>query len=280
MHNIFDYAREKIKKEYHSRHDYSYQRTKQNESMDIWYINEYEKESKKNLRSALFCRVKVLWYILTEDEKATASIGLGVIAFIAIVFLYGIKHTPLNILILNSSESFFSFFLIMCAIFIYRLIRRKNVKNNMFYIIGGLFILLSLPHIPVLCGYETTQIGDFYEAREYTEKYYVVMSREPESVQNRKKYTLPAEIERRTDYLYTTEVYEDYYFQEHGGNDIYRLAYHINYLYFPNGGYLTFVYDEVYENPEYSTVLLNQETKVTDYYDNDYYITLTSEKVE
>ena len=81
-------------------------------------------------------------------------------------------------------------------------------------------------------------------------------------------------------YLYTTNVYEDYYFQEHGGEDVYALAYHINKLYFPNGGYLTFDYDAVYDNPEYSTVYPNKETKVIDYHDNEYYITLTNLKVK
>ena len=142
-----------------------------------------------------------------------------------------------------------------------------------------MFFVLSIPRIPVLFGHQTTQIGDFYEAKEYTEKYYVIMSREPENVHNRKQYTLPATIERRKDYSYTTEVSEDYYFQEHGGDDVYVLNYHITHLYFPNGGYLVFDYDEALEDSELTDIELNKETEVIDYHGDYYYITLTNKKV-
>ena len=123
-----------------------------------------------------------------------------------------------------------------------------------------LFLLLSVPYIPILFKCETTQIGDFYEAEDYTEYYYVLMSREPENKIGRKVYTLPAEIERRYD-----ENEE-------------RHCYHINYLYFPNGGYLSFDYDFAYEEPNCSTVQKDKETEVTDYHGDVYYITLTTEK--
>ena len=128
--------------------------------------------------------------------------------------------------------------------------------------------LTSIPHVPFLFGYGTTQIGDYYEKSAYTETYTVIMSREPENITTRKAYTLPAEIERRKDYLYTTEDYDE----------VYDLAYHINYLYFPNGGYLSFSYDEAYENPEYCLLEPNKERRVTDYHGDEYYITLTTEK--
>ena len=128
--------------------------------------------------------------------------------------------------------------------------------------------------MPVLFGYETTQIGDFYEAEEYTEKYYVIMSRQPKEQENRKEYTLPADIERSLDYSYTTNVTEDYYSQEHGGEDIYASGYHIKKLYFPNGGYL------VFDEPIDSTLCVEQEAEVLDYHDDIYYITLTKNKVK
>lgn len=97
------------------------------------------------------------------------------------------------------------------------------------------------------------------------------MSRDPETEPNRNAYTLPAEIERREDYVGAVKVGNGEY------EDIETLSYHINYLYFPNGGYLSFDYYEAYENPEYCIVILNKERKVTDYKGNEYYITLTDE---
>ena len=171
----------------------------------------------------------------------------------------------------------------VCAIwYIYNLIKTKTFyKGRNFLITLSISFLLAIPHIPVLCGYETTNIGDFYEAREYTAKYYVIMSREPDINVDRKAYTLPAEIERRLDEgvetFHSTTYYLDGETYEQGVD---ALNYHINYLYFPNGGYLTFNYDEAYENPEYSILLLDKETKVTDYHGDEYYITLTKKKAE
>ena len=144
------------------------------------------------------------------------------------------------------------------------------MKSRAFYYVWLAFFVLSLPYIPKLFGYSTTQIGHLYEAKEYTEKYYVIFSREPEKVSSRKEYKLPAEIERRYDYVYTDE----------NGNDYESLGYHINYLYFPNGGFLSFDYDYAYEEPSCSKLQVKQERKVTDYHGDEYYISLTKEKVD
>ena len=76
---------------------------------------------------------------------------------------------------------------------------------------------------------------------------------------------LPAQIERRYTYEGTTD----------DGNEIYDLNYHINYLYFSNGGYLSFDYDD----SDDSNVVLGKEMMVMDYHGDFYYVTLTDEKV-
>lgn len=160
---------------------------------------------------------------------------------------------------------FFGYFIVLCVVWLYRLMCKDFIKRKVFYIVWVTVLLLSIPHIPQLFGYKTTQIGDFYEAREYTEEYYVVFSREPQSNTNRKQYMLPAQIERRYTYEGTTD----------DGNEIYDLNYHINYLYFSNGGYLSFDYDD----SDDSNVVLGKEMMVMDYHGDFYYVTLTDEKV-
>ena len=145
---------------------------------------------------------------------------------------------------------------------------RKFFKSRAFYTSWIVAFIFCIPHLPRLWEYSTTQIGDFYEANTYIETYYIYMSREPETVKNRKVYTLPAEIERREDLKGTTD----------DGHDIIILNYHINHLYFPNGDYLSFDYDGAYENIENTKIKLNKEKIISDYHGNDYYITLTSKK--
>ena len=274
MGDIFSYARNKIKKKYESRYDYSFKDVKVLEENELDHIDFYEKTAKENFKEAITCRVSAFWYVQTDDEKVFIGSGIAVTLFTLFIFFCGIKNTPLNILILNASKSFFFCVNVLGFVFLYRLFRKRVIKKKLFYTVWILLLLLSIPHIPVICGYETTQIGDFYEAQEYKEKYYVTMSRQPNDKENRKVYTLPAEIERSLDFSYTTDIYEDYYSQEHGGEDVYTLNYHITRLYFPNGGYLTFDYYS-----ENSILQVEQEAEVIDYHGNIYYITLTKEKV-
>ena len=142
------------------------------------------------------------------------------------------------------------------------------------------FFILSIPYVPRLFGYETTRIGDFYEAEEYTERYYVLMSREPENNPARKVYHLPAKIERRYDYVGTSDIVEDMYGQKYGGEDIYYSNYHILYLYFPKGGCINFDYDYAYEDDEITKLIPNKETECEDSKGKTYYITLTKEKAK
>jgi hypothetical protein len=108
-------------------------------------------------------------------------------------------------------------------------------------------LLIGSFHLPKVLGFGTTQIGSFYESHEYKEYYYVEMSREPESVYNRKEYVLPAQIWHMS-----------------GG-------YYIQYLYFNNGGSLNFEDEE-------ESLILNKEVRLSDEEHDTYYITLTDRK--
>lgn len=273
MGNMFSYARNRIRKKYESRCDYSSEEIKSIHKMqELSDIDRYEEKAKTNFVAQITCRIKTFWYVQTDNEKFFIGSGIAVTLFNLFVFFYNLAELPLNYAILNASNSFFFCVKVLALVFLCELFQKHVIKNKLFYGVWIFFLLLSIPHIPVLFGYETTQIGDFYEAKEYTEKYYVIMSRQPKEKENRKAYKLPAEIERVFDYSYTTDVDEDYYSQEHGGQDVYVLNYHINHLYFSNGGYLSF------DEPSYSMLQVEKESEVMDYHGDTYYITLTKEK--
>ena len=274
MENIFNYARNKIKKKYENCTDYSPESSKILEKSELFDIDYYEKEAKANFVSQITCRIKAVWYVQPSDRKVEIFLIIAAILFETCIFFYNIDDTPLNILLINTSKDCFAYFTLLGVAFIYCLIRKNAIKSKLFYIVWITTLLLSIPQMPVLFGYETTQIGDFYEAKEYTEEYYVIMSRQPKEVKNRKVYMLPAKITRMMDYSYTTDVHEDYYSNEHGGQDVYALTYHITRLNFANGGYLKFNCDS-----SDSIVQVREETEVIDSHDDIYYITLTKEKV-
>ncbi len=275
--NVYDYARNRIKKQFGSKPDYSDEDTKALERLRLRDIDYYENESKESLRNAVTCLFRAYWYVQNDDEKIGIGFGIAALVFNLLLFLYsyGSTKAPINELILTSCSLFFGCFALLSIYFLYRLIRRNVVRHGMFYIFWSLYLLLSIPYIPVVCGYKTTDIGSFYEASEYKEKYNVIMSKEPDTVSGRTEYTLPALIERHPEYSYTTDEYEDYYGQSHGGHDVYTPTYCISRLYFKNGGHLTF--DLSF--PERITVIPNLETQVTDTKGNTYYITLTTTKV-
>jgi hypothetical protein len=272
--SIFDYARNKIRKKYAIQltlfdDKESIKRREYLEKHEIFDIDWYEEKSKQGLVDAIIYRFKAFWQVQTGDEKFLIGVCIAVMALSLLCFCFWIPDTPLNIIILKISEGFSLCFAILSVIWLCRWIRNRCEKRRVFYVIWALYFILSLPRAPILLGYESTQIGDFYEAREYTEEYYVIFSRKPQSNTNRKQYMLPAQIERRLDYSGTTE----------SGYDKHDLNYHINYLYFSNGGYLSFDYDRAYEEPSYTSVVVGQEAKVYDYKGDTYYITLTDEKV-
>lgn len=266
--NIFDYARNRIKTKYRSRCDY--EDVKDLETLELSYINDYEEEkSNQSLKDAIACKLEIYWQVQSDEEKLFIVLVIAATLFALYVFLNGLSRVPFNLRFLRTSECFLDYFAIMGIVFLYRLIRRRTIRKRLFYIVWLLFFLLSIPYIPVLFGHQTTQIGTFYEARTYKAKYNVILSRESSNVSNRKLYTLPAEIERKYDYTG---------YDEHG--DYYELNYHVNYIYFPNGGYLSFDYDYAYDEPSCSLVAVNRETIVTDSHDDEYYVTLTAEKAK
>lgn len=108
-------------------------------------------------------------------------------------------------------------------------------------------LIIGSFYLPKVMGFGTTQIGSFYELPEYKEHYYVEMSREPKTVNDRKEYVLPAEIWHMS-----------------GG-------YYIQYLYFNNGGSLNFEDEE-------ESLILNKEVRLSDEEHDTYYITLTDRK--
>lgn len=203
----------------------------------------------------------------------------GVLLFFGfdyIVSLIESESARIGFLMLLFEIAFWGFVICLIRI-IYSWIKNKKLNfKPSFYIWFLCFFLFSIPYLPKLFGYKTTQIGHLYEARTYTETYKVIMSRDPESKGNRKEYTLPAQIFRQSDYDHTTPVRNNYYGELTGGEDRYKLNYHIQYLYFPNGGYLSFNSDHYYDD---TIIIPNKETKVTDSKGDEYYITLTKEKV-
>lgn len=223
------------------------------------------------MENKLFTKNKTL----SDESKLNIFIGCIYLLFVCCIFFINRNKFPQHYFTHLLCKCFFyTFIALAIGVILYVLKNRKTPKSKKFYLLWIISFLFSLPHIPFLFDYETTNIGGFYEGSQYKEKYIVLMSREPQSVVNRKIYTLPAEIERRSDHSGVIEVGNGEY------EELEALNYHINYLYFPNGGYLSFDYDEAYESPEYCVVILNKERKVTDYKGNEYYVTLTDKMFE
>ena len=298
---IFNKARKKIKEKYAKERtsgqdlpeDISHDEERELQEIDIcekhdlWNIDYLEKCSVRSLKESIKNRIECIWkYFLTEEGRIAWGIGLFLLGLNLFFALCIIGKYPFveqwYFFIHTITETAFYTTVCLAASFLWSVIKREiKQKSTAFYISWLLAFLLCIPHIPVLCNYETTDIGSYYEATEYTAKYYVIMSREPETNPNRKAYTLPAEIERRLDEGAETFHSSTYYLDgETYEQDVSTPSYHINYLYFPNGGYLTFTYDEAYEEPDRTDLLLNEETMVADYHGDEYYITLTNKKAE
>ena len=149
--------------------------------------------------------------------------------------------------------------------------RFKDVKVSL--LLCMIFLILSVPHLPSVFSYEVEQIGHFYEPAEHKGNYVVYMSKEPQSKRNRQVYTLPAEIERIEDYDGSI-THRNNLTGEETDYEITSLNYHINYLWFRNGGYLYFM------ESDNSVVIPDKEVKLKDSHDDTYYITLTKEKYD
>lgn len=208
-----------------------------------------------------------------SDLKLALKIVGGSIGFIVLVCIHAADHsTPKEILFLFARWLFefaFCYTIIFTIVFMVSLFKRKiKGLRMMFYIGWCVALLLCIPHLPRVFGYGTTQIGSFYEYREYTENYVVTMSRHPKSKSNRKVYTLPATISRMEDYVGSVTH------RDHDGGeyekDIYELAYFLDYIYFDNGEYLYFS-----ESAEETPLVVGEEVELKDYHGDTYYVKLT-----
>ena len=215
---------------------------------------------------------------ISKPIRSEVVLFVGIALFFAIAFLCFLGSSTLlkyaYILCRTTSELAFYFVVIKLICSIYALIKYKKINNLKTHAIWlSVLIVFSLPHLPRIFGYTTTQIGDYYEKAEYTENYVVFMSREPQKNENRKVYTLTAKISRSEDYM-SSEISNNYITCEQHETDITMLCYHIEKLYFNNGGYLNF--DEV--DSEYTILEPNKEYSVEDNKGDTYYITLTKQK--
>lgn len=144
MGNIFSYARDKIKKKYESRYDYSCKDVKILEENELSWIDFYEETAKENLKEAIVCRISAFWYVQTDEKKLFIGCGVAVILLILYIFLYGIGDVPLNVLVLNASKEFFLCVKVLGIVFLYRLLRKRVIKSKLFYGVLILFLLLSI----------------------------------------------------------------------------------------------------------------------------------------
>lgn len=214
--------------------------------------------------------VQSWWCHLSQDWKLCIGSIIVLFIFICCICLVCIESlTPMFFLKQWSNIAELIFPICTACFIVSATKNRKFFKSHAFYFSWILSFIFFLPQVPTYFGYGTTQIGDFYEKKEYMEDYIVIMSREPETQLDRKEYTLPATIIRTEDYIGTT-ISNNWLSGDILEREIYEHLYHIDKLYFPNGGYLTF-------KEEYNMVYLDEEVKLYDRHDNPYYITLTDQ---
>ena len=104
MSSIFNYARNKIEKEYSANHYFF--NAKEIKQYKLDYITFCEIKSKGSVKKAIAYRCKAFWSVQDSDEKVGIFCGFAVFAFMLLVSLYGIKYTPSNLLITNFTKSF------------------------------------------------------------------------------------------------------------------------------------------------------------------------------
>ncbi len=104
--------------------------------------------------------------------------------------------------------------------------------------------------------FTNTQIGDFYEKHEYTEKYYINFSYNRNDIEF---YKLTADI------FSSVDTYEDLTEGTYTSRN-----YYITKIYFPDGNTLTF---------DYEKIIPQKQTSIADIDGNRYYVELTKDKV-
>lgn len=186
-----------------------------------------------------------------------------------------------NIRLTLSVVSFYALYL-NCFYAYYLLKGKKSYKTLTSYV-GNFFskkkgvllceILLVLGVLSwpfVFRHFENTNIGSFLEKETYREQYYVYIRNND---QQSKSYRCKADIYRGCYGYpsYTDEGEETFVMQGNG--------YFLEKVYWNNGGYLTFTNNELPEIISSARIYPGKETLVTDYHDDEYYVTLTTEKV-
>lgn len=166
----------------------------------------------------------------------------------------------------------------------YLIFRRKDMTVSEFFgasffskpiaifIIELFFVLGILLSDPVYSRFENTNIGSFFEKESYRECYYVYI-RPDDKYQ--KAYRVEADIIKGSYgyYDYNDEGHEIYVSLGNG--------YFLEKIYWDNGGYLTFLDEGDYPTiVDHARLYPGKETRVTDKYEETYYVTLTSEKVK
>lgn len=124
----------------------------------------------------------------------------------------------------------------------------------------------------VYSNFENTNIGSFFEKEQYEESYYVYI-RTDKKLQ--KSYRVKADI------IKGSYGYFDY---NDEGKEIYvelGNGYFLKKIHWDNGGYITFLHEDDYPTCTYRARLYpGKETYVYDEYDEEYFVTLTTEKAE
>lgn len=145
---------------------------------------------------------------------------------------------------------------------IYSKNRKINISQNKLIFTGDyvyikiIIFLVGLFHIIMSLFFTNTQIGDFYEKHEYTEKYYINFSYNRNDIEF---YKLTADI------FSSVDTYEDLTEGTYTSRN-----YYITKIYFPDGNTLTF---------DYEKIIPQKQTSIADIDGNRYYVELTKDKV-
>ncbi len=126
MNSLFDYARNKIKKEYSARYDYTFKDVKDEEMYKLSYIDYCEEKSKYGIKNSIYYRFKAFWEVQVEDDKLFMVTGLIMAIFAFGVLLYSARFLPFNVWLLSVFKLFFLYFVVLCAILLCRLIHKKK----------------------------------------------------------------------------------------------------------------------------------------------------------
>ncbi len=200
-------------------------------------------------------------------EKKAITVCLAIVCFFSLKNLFRFHDSKESLFYAFRFASDFSLVFALCHIYdILRSVRRKNKPKAKRLVLLFFYLIFAIPSVMQLFNIGNTQIGSFFEKREYTENYIVCMSRDPNDEKNRKEYYLPATISRYPDVIDSNTSIE-WYSGERYDTEIEAPQYHLYTIYFENGGYLTFEDDNI--------VIPNKEVRLIAKGGDFYYVTLT-----